>query len=386
MAVMVREPNAAAVAIGAVDPDVLEDLTRIAVAAGVSHVACRVGRELAAHWSRAPMILVDGSAVDDWGVSRWPHRSHVYVAARAGEDVTVVEAEQQIAAAWQVAHTLGAEQPVILPRAEHWLVARLSSVCSRAPGAATVIGVMGAVGGAGVSSLACALAVAGARDGRPAALCDVDPLGVGLDALMGIGLGADHDEGLGWADLRAARGRVSPVALMTGLPQSHGVTVCGWGNRRRDPVAGDVCGSVIDGLAAASDLVVIDIPRGRDRVADEAIARTHLVLLVVPTNGPALRAAARLAAEDHWCTVDLHVVLAGPSKGIAGADVARDLDLPVLSGVPYDPQLGGDLAVGLPPGAHRRSRLGRAAAGLLKQVRGHVAASTSGSDLGDARR
>src|SRR5690606_16343574 len=95
---------------------------------------------------------------------------------------------------WAVA--LGAEQAVELPTAEAWLVDRLSRAAERGVAArpGRVLAVVGGRGGAGASVLATATAVVSARSGDRTLLVDCDPLGGGLDLV----LGAEEVTGLRW--------------------------------------------------------------------------------------------------------------------------------------------------------------------------------------------
>ena len=65
------------------------------------------------------------------------------------------------------------------------------------------------------------------------------------------------------------------------------------------------------------------------------------------------------------------VVVRGPNPGgLAGADVGQALGLPVLAAVAADRGLEQRLERGEPPGFRRRSPLGRAGDGILKEVLG----------------
>ena len=61
----------------------------------------------------------------------------------------------------------------------------------------TLVGVLGAVGGAGTSTLACWLADRAAHEDRPAVLVDADRGGCGIDVLLGL----EDQDGLRWPDL-----------------------------------------------------------------------------------------------------------------------------------------------------------------------------------------
>src|SRR5699024_7300714 len=59
-------------------------------------------------------------------------------------------------------------------------------------------------------------------------LVDLDPLGAGLDLLLGI----EGREGLRWPQLRLQDGRLDPDALRRGLPRRGDATVLASGTQR----------------------------------------------------------------------------------------------------------------------------------------------------------
>lgn len=122
---------------------------------------------------------------------------------------------------------------------------------------ADVVGVVGACGGAGASTVAAALADGLRRAGRRPVLVDLATTGAGIDVLLGI----DHREGPRWADLRDARGAVDGRALVELLPTWCAVPVLS--AHRTDPVVLDpgVVVDVCSALADACDVLVLDLPR-----------------------------------------------------------------------------------------------------------------------------
>ncbi len=72
----------------------------------------------------------------------------------------------------------------------------------------------GGRGGAGASVLAGGLAVTAARRGLRTLLIDADPLGGGVDLVLGW----ESLDGLRWPSLSQASGRVQPAALVDALP------------------------------------------------------------------------------------------------------------------------------------------------------------------------
>lgn len=67
---------------------------------------------------------------------------------------------------WRRAVEIGADCVLRLPDAEGWLVDRIADAAEGVGRQALTVGVIGGRGGAGASTLACALAVTAARAGR----------------------------------------------------------------------------------------------------------------------------------------------------------------------------------------------------------------------------
>ena len=167
---------------------------------------------------------------------------------------------------WQLAAAAGAESVQPLPGAEALLVDRLAAAAD-GPAKGTTVAVVGGRGGAGASTLACALARTAGRS-ADVMLVDGDPHGGGLDLLMG----AEGMSGLRWPDLAAASGRASPGELRAALPCVDGVTLLSW--HRGDPV--ELPAAAMDLVLGAGrrghELVVVDLPRGWDAATRAAVA------------------------------------------------------------------------------------------------------------------
>jgi hypothetical protein len=204
-----------------------------------------------------------------------------------------------------------------------------------------VLGVLGAVGGIGTSTVAAALAQVGA-----AVLVDADPAAGGADVLLGI----EGVPGARWSGVRLAGGRLDPGAFADGLPR--------WGRAR--VLAADTrprAEDVVTVLAAAAELgtpVIVDL--GRDP-APPLLAACALVLVVVPCD-PAGLAAGR-AARLRCRAGSVGAVL---RRGPVDADEsAALLGLPALADLPAAPRRRGTVL-----SAARVPRpILRAAAGIL---------------------
>src|SRR5664279_4433323 len=92
-----------------------------------------------------------------------------------------------------------------------------------------VIGVIGGSGGAGSSYFAAVLAALC----LPSVLLDVDPVGGGVDVLLGI----ESVPGARWSGLRLDGGRLDPALLADGLPRWRDVAVLATDAEVPPPVA-----------------------------------------------------------------------------------------------------------------------------------------------------
>src|SRR6185312_17116098 len=81
----------------------------------------------------------------------------------------------------------------------------------------SMIGVIGGNGGVGASTFAAVLAWAAVSG----VLVDLDPVGGGVDVLLGI----ERAPGARWSGLRLDGGRLAPEVLTAGLPRWAGVPV-----------------------------------------------------------------------------------------------------------------------------------------------------------------
>ncbi|MFD0267692.1 septum site-determining protein Ssd [Streptomyces sp. NPDC127106] len=309
-------------------------------------------------WESAPLVLVGDDAARR--VRGAPRRPGVLLVGRDLDDPLV----------WQRAVEIGAEEVLPLPDAESLLVDRIADVVEGAGKSALAVGVIGGSGGAGASTLACALAVRAARAGERTVLIDGDPLGGGIDVL----LGGESAEGLRWPDLAGSRGRVGAGALEESLPELHALRVLSWDRGDRVVVPPAAMRSVVAAARRRGGVVVVDLPRRVDEAAAEALAQLDLVLMVVPGELRAVAAAGRVAAGVRMAARDVRVVVRGrPPGGLDAEAVAGLLGVPLAGEVPVEVGLPGRVAEGEPPGAHGRSALARFCDGFWRRVLGPAA-------------
>jgi secretion/DNA translocation related CpaE-like protein len=304
-----------------------------------------------------------------------PRRDNVLVVVRA-------EPPPQV---WRHAVAIGAAHVVTLPDGEAWLVRVLAEAveavaAGRRRGAA--VAVVGGCGGAGASVLATALAVTAVRSGGRALLVDCDPLGGGLDLV----LGAEHVAGLRWPDIDVGGGHVPAAAWHAALPAppvtggaAGELALLSCDRSPRGPTAAAVA-AVLEAGRRAGETVVCDVPRYPTDAAVTALSAVDLILLVVPADVRASAAAARVAAQLTEYGGQVRLAVRGPSPGgIAADEISRVLDVPLLVAMRPEPGLTRSVEAGRAPGRPRGPLAGAARSVLAELAR------LTGAATGSAR-
>jgi secretion/DNA translocation related CpaE-like protein len=332
------------------DQQLLERLLRLCAAAGTDPSVLCDAPPLRQHWESAPLVLVGDDLADR--CTALPRRRGVLLIGRDLDDCEV----------WMRAVGVGADHVIFLPDAEAWLLDRLADAAEGVGAHALTVAVLGGRGGAGASTLACALAVTAAREGHRTMLVDVDPLGGGLDLLLG-GEGAP---GLRWPDLAASRGRVNGAELEKALPRLHRLTALSWDRSDSLTIPPEAMRTVLAAARRRGGLVVLDLPRHLDPAAAEALEQADTGLLVVPAELRALAAAGRVAAAARMRLADLRAVVRVPgSAGLAGEEIARSLRMGLAGELVGEPGLTADVERGAPPGIRSKGPLARFCSAFL---------------------
>lgn len=308
------------------DPDLLDDVLRLAAAAGVEVEVVADSTAARRAWRAATLALVGDDAATAVASARLPRRADVILVGRDLDDVGI----------WQRAVGAGAEHVALLPDAEPWLVQRLADAreCGRRRG--LVVSVVGGRGGAGATTLAAALAVTGMRARRQTILIDADPLGGGVDLMFG----GENAAGLRWPDVASARGLIASQSLREALPSVGELAVLSWDRGDYVELSPEAMTSVIDAAARSCELVVIDAPRRLDEAADVAVSASDLTLLMVPAEVRAAAAAARVGERLARVAADVRLVVRGPAPGgLEPADIAAALGLPLVGTLKPEPDL-----------------------------------------------
>ncbi|MFJ9695862.1 septum site-determining protein Ssd [Kitasatospora sp. NPDC101183] len=348
------------------DEGLAEHLLRLCAAAGTEPRLIRGAPPTREHWAGASLVLV--------GDDQAPHCSGL--GRRAG--VLLLGLDLDDPGVWVRAVQLGAEHVLFLPDAESWLLDRIADAAEGVGSPAVTVAVLGGRGGAGASTLACALAVTGARTGRRTMLIDGDPLGGGLDIL----LGGETTRGLRWPDLAGSRGRVSGAELAQALPalkRASTLSCLSWDRGDTLAVPPQAMRSVLAASRRRGGLVVVDVPRHLDEAAGQALEQSDLALLVVPAELRAVVAADRVAAAARMRLGDVRAVVRPVRfSGLPAHRIAQGLRLELAGELEPEPGLAGDVDKGVPPGSRSAGPLARFCATFLNEVLPPVSAVGGG--------
>lgn len=340
------------------DDALLDDLVRLAAAAGTPVVVGHDVEEVLRVWAGAPLVLVGEDLAGRLG-SRRPARR---------EGVHLVGHGPLADAVFRDALGVGAYDVVELPDGESRLVELLADAGDGPRGvAAPVIGVVAGSGGAGASTFAAALAQRAAGTGS--VVVDLDRWGSGQARLVGV----EDEPGVHWEDLADARGRLGSHSLRASLPARDGVAVLSWSPERALPVvepSPPVVDEVLRAAQRGSGLVVVDLPRPMDGVAAEVVARCRSLVLVCEGSVGSVLAAARVAGRARLLHERVGLVVRGSTGGVPPDRVARSLGLPLVADYRSRRAVAEQVELGFGPLGARRSSLARAAARTLDALTG----------------
>jgi secretion/DNA translocation related CpaE-like protein len=312
------------------DEDLLDDVLKLAAAAGCDLECVPDAAAARLRWSTAPIVLLDATGAGECEKAGLPRR----------DAVVLVCAEPAPKILWERAVEIGAERVIELPGAESWLVSALADATEApAPATGRALAVVGGRGGAGASVFVAALGLTALRLNQSALLIDCDPLGGGLDLV----LGAESEQGLRWPDMHLRAGRVAASSLHDALPsRTRGttrLTVLSGARKGRAP-APDAVAAVLEAGRRAGETVVCDLPRALDPAAQAALSRADLTVIVVPGEVRACVSARLLADRLSDLGAKAHLVVRGPAPGFLHPDeVAKAVGLPLLTSMRPEPNL-----------------------------------------------
>ena len=324
------------------DEAMLDEALRLCAAVGSSPVIARDIATARRSWKVAPAVLVGNDLAPELARTEPPRRNGVVLLGR-----TLTEL-------WPVAIAIGAERVCQLPADQDAVIELLANTLE-GKGEACVVSVVGGCGGAGATTLAASLVLAGAGRGLSSLLLDADPFGGGIDLV----LGHENVEGMRWPDLDHTQGRVSGDSLRQVLPSKAGVSTLSWdrGEGSQALTPGSIQ-SVLAAAARAFDLVAVDVPRVFDSVTEEILGRSVLTVLLVPEDIHALSASARVLSRLRRHTGNIALLTRARRGGIGADAVSETLGLPVIGRVRHQRFLAANLDSGEGPGRSRTLRSG----------------------------
>ncbi len=333
------------------DDGLLDDVRRLAAAAGVTLAVAHNPSTAVASWVTASVVLVGADQSEVLAARRPPRHEQVHL-------VTRTPAPEYL---FRDALNLGARDVLELPDAEAGLVALLADALEGAAEARTV-GVVAGSGGAGASTFACALSSVAASTSQ-VILVDLDPWGPGLDRVAGL----DDAAGVRWDELMASRGRLSSRSLREALPNRDSLAVLTFGTTP----AGLDDAAVSEVLSAARrgrGLVVVDLPRALDGLAGDLAASCDLVVMVAEPTVTSVGSAVKVAHRMRTLGARSGLVLRVGGGSVGDTATAGALGVPLLASYRTQRRVHEQLELGLGPPTSHRSPLARAARAVLDLV------------------
>lgn len=335
------------------DPMLTEQLQRLCAAAAVTPDVVSLPGDARGGWRRAACILVGDDLSGEVAALALPRRS----------DVVLVTPGPETAATWQRGVELRADRVVVLPDADRWLVDWLSDCLDAGVASCLTLGVIGASGGAGASTLAAAVAMAAAQRGVHTMLVDADPLAGGVELV----LGCEDADGLRWPEVASTQGRVSSAALRSALPRAGDVAVLSWDRSEAAGVDAATMRSILSAGRRGSDLLIVDLPRRLDDAASAAATTCDVLVVVTTGNVRAAASAARLLARLRNQCPDIRLVVRSRTAADLSAEtLSQTLQVPLLATVPTKRAVERSIDEGLGPPS--RGPLHRQCESILDQL------------------
>jgi secretion/DNA translocation related CpaE-like protein len=333
------------------DQTLLDELLRLAAAAGVTPEVAPDPATALRSWAMAPLVVV---GVDQAGPlaridpGRRP-RVHIFALGPVPDEM------------FRIAVVLGAEAVDELPRSESWLVETLTDLGDTGARRGLVVGVVGGSGGAGATTLACALGQTAAGSGD-AVVIDCDPLGPGIDRVLGM----EAQDGFRWDALCQTTGRLSARSLREALPRRGPLGVLSWYAGASGNLQAFAVREALSAARRGHDAVVVDLPRSPDALVDEVASRCDLLVVVVLPTVAGVASATRLCARfpDH---PGLRLLVRG--DGLEPREIARVTGVGVVTAMRDQRRLAEAIDLGLGPVRSSRGPLGVASSLVLAQAR-----------------
>ncbi|HWS35905.1 MAG TPA: septum site-determining protein Ssd [Actinoplanes sp.] len=338
------------------DSDLLDELLRLAAAGGTETEVAPDPATARSRWTGAPFVLLGADQADACLRARLPRRGRLILIGQSGT----------LAPSWDIAEPLGVANVALLPEAAPWIVDQFTGGSAR-PVTARTIAVIGGRGGAGASTLAAGLATTAVRNALRTLLIDGDPLGGGLDLVLGW----EDVGGLRWPALTEADGRVDPPALLKALPHRGDLVLLSFDRAELPGVPSEAMAATLHAAQRARDVIVADLPRQLDDAAVLALQAADRTLLVVPAELRAAASARRTADTIREHCENVAVVVRGPAPGkLRPRDISTALHLPLAGTLRPEKTVCQGIEEGLAPTAGGRGPLAALCLRLLGDLTG----------------
>lgn len=294
------------------------EVARVSAAAAVGLVVAHTVEQAAGKWEGISAILV-GSDVQ----SPLPGWNGPLVVVGRGQESSLL---------WARAADLGADRVAVLPESAQWLAGYLARLREPHSGG-SVVGLVGANGGAGASTTALLLAARAVARGLRVLVVDADPLGGGLETM----LAAEDVQGLRWPDLLNAEGAINPEQLSASLPVVEGVSLLSWPSnlgREIEPLRAGAAltREVFRAAKQGFSLVVVDFGKDPKILLDVGSLCEHFIM---PVEGRLSCAAAARAVLQVLPAAPVSLLVRGRlQEGVDIATVSSTIGAPCLGSLP----------------------------------------------------
>lgn len=314
------------------DEDLRATVTSAANAAGLRVQAIGDRATALQRWAQPPALLLGADVAPELRTHREAvPRDHVLEVLQPSPPSREPDAHVKITDTLVPTPPTPAPWPIVNP-AEAMRYLRHRFIPGRGQG--IVIGVIGGVGGAGATVTAAAIAAAGARRGGRAVLIDLDPLGGGVDRLLGL----QTLPGARWPTLRITE---PPMAgWLDRLPARAGVTVLAWDPAEQAALPQGVLRRVFAAARRDAHLVVVDLPRHLTTASRKALQRTDYVLMVTTNRRQSLSASTAVLNRLARRHVHTATRMTGADAFMTAPFVSAELDTGYAGTIPDDPAAG----------------------------------------------
>jgi secretion/DNA translocation related CpaE-like protein len=288
---------------------------------------------LHSRWSDYPYVLIGADLTTECIDAHLPRRPGIAIVHR--DDGADVDPGQWERALWQQALALGAENVVALPSSEMWLRDALTRIAHANESQGKLLAVIPGSGGVGASTLAVNLGFRAVQQGLGTLLVDADPLGGGIDLV----LGAEEIAGTRWPEVDPGGGRIAAQTLDSALPIFQGLKFLSHARAQISVPGNEVLAAVVDAGRRAFDLVIVDLARSSDVTAELIVGQADLTVISVRNHVRSVSAAAQLRKWVLDVGGKPQFVLLADSKGVSAIDVGLALGETELAEIPFIPSM-----------------------------------------------